>query len=207
MGSGYTGTMRKIAAWVGVLALFTGAVAITNPNLKPSFADLTWYSNRQVVKQQMLKKGYIFKREVADGSAVDVEFTGKIQGIPAKVLHYFNSSNQLVKTQIVFEKSYSSSMYKNWQDIKTSLDGKYGLSLDLSTLNKYASTDHDVLLESNLNRGEKVAAAWVFPKYNYTILLSLEQAYVNNQSYYLSLAYESPAWGKELDRRRGEGDL
>lgn len=155
----------------------------------------------------MQKRGYTFNREIPANGAIDVEYSGKIQGIPAKILHYFNNSNQLVKTQIVFEKSYSSSMYKNWQDVKNSLDQKYGKGIDLSTIDSHTTTEYDSLLESALSNGKKVVAAWVFPSYNYYIGLSLDQIFVNNKGYYVSLAYESPAWGKELDRRNQEGDL
>lgn len=190
----------------GLMALSAEAAAINNPNLKPSFADLTWYSNRQAVKAQMKSKGYTFVREVPGSGVVDVEYTGKISGIPANILHLFNNSNQLVKTVIIFENNYNSSIYKNWNALSDSLNSKYGKGQsNLDVLENYRTSNS--LLEMELDRGKKMSYFWLFPTHNYFIGLSPKQAYTNDDTYYLTLSYESPAWGKELDRRNQDGDL
>lgn len=198
--------MRKVVAWVSMFALITGAGAVNNPNLKPSFADLTWYSNRQAVKAQMQSKGYKFIREIPGSGAIDAEYSGKIQGIPAKILHLFNSKNQLVKTVIVFERSYSSNTYSNWNNLASSLNSKYGKGVNLSDVDKMYTRD-DISLEYELQSGKKLLNAWSFKTYNYFIALDVETVYVNDDNYYLTLAYESPAWVSELKRRDVDGDL
>ncbi|WP_412026917.1 hypothetical protein [Deinococcus yunweiensis] len=199
--------MRTSLWLTGVMALAGTSIAVNNPAAKPSFAELTWYSNRQVVKSQMLSKGYAFVREVKDRGAIDVEYSGRIQGINATILHSFNSKNQLVKSQIIFDKSAQSTLLNNFQNIKGSLDNKYGSSVDLTNISEFTSKEYDFSVESELGRGKRVNAAWSFTTNRYFIGLSIIQPYLNNREYFVSLAYESPAWGAELDRRNSGGDL
>lgn len=155
----------------------------------------------------MLKKGYVFEREVASSGATDVRYSGKIQGMPATILNYFNDKNQLVKTSIVFEKNYNSSLYRNWTNLKDSIVAKYGVGIDLSTVAKSRSYEYDFQIESELNNNKTLSYGWIFPTYNYAISLDVQQPFVNNNDYFVTLAYESPAWGGELKRRQNAGDL
>jgi len=154
----------------------------------------------------MISKGYVFVGEVKSGTSIDVSFTGKLLGIPVNVRHYFNKSNQLVKTNIVFEKSYTSSLKSSFDSVRGSLTNKYGAGEDLIDVDKNY-TSNDILIEMELKRGKKMSSLWTFPVNKYYIGLDLTQIYLNDDSYYLNLAYESPAWSKELDSRNQSNDF
>lgn len=204
--AGYSPDMRKIAIWVGVLSVLTGAQAVNNASLKPSFAELSWYSTKQDVQKQMSLKGYTFARELKDAGTTDVVYNGKILGVNAQIQHYFNPSNQLVKTSIVFERSFTSNIYTDWNYFKSNLEGKYGLGIAVNNVEK-GYTSSNTMLDIALNDGSKLSAYWRFPTYNYFVYLDVSKIYINDNDYYLNLGYESPAWTKELQRRRNGGDL
>lgn len=183
------------------------AMAVNNPSLKPSFADLTWYSNSNAVKQHMIKKGYVFQRNVARNKTTDSIYLGKIMGLPVIITTWFNDKNQLVKTSVVVDRDTSGSgLYPSWNTIKDNIDAKYGNGVDLSDFdNNLASSN--TLVEYQLKSGKSILKGWLFPTYSYVIELSIDKVYNNNDSYYVSLSYESPAWSKEVTRRNNDSDF
>lgn len=198
--------MKKLALGLVLCGLSSSALAISNPNLKPAFADLTWYANKSAVKQQMVKKGYVFSRDVTDAGAVDSVYTGTLVGIPVQIRHWFNNKNQLVKTSIVFNRKYDTNLYSDWETIKKSIDGKYGKGLELVTVNKDYKA-HSSLIEMEIENGKSISSIWMFPTYKYAIGLEVSKAYQNDPDPYVNLSYESPAWGAEMDRREASSDF
>lgn len=197
--------MRKLALGLVLCGLGNSALAISNPNLKPAFADLTWYANKSAVKQQMLKKGYTFDGEVPSNGAIDAVYTGTLLGIPVTIRHWFNNNNQLVKTNVIFRNSYDTDLYKRWNTVKSNIDSKYGLGVDYSDVNKQSVSKYS--LELQLGSGKSVGNIWLFPTYKYGIVLEIDQPYTNNNEYFVTLAYESPNWERELNRRNQSSDF
>jgi hypothetical protein len=201
--------MRKIS--IGVMALglslmLNSATAITNPALKPSFADLTWYSNHNAVKQQMRVKGYIFEGDIASSGAIDSSYSGQLLGLPVSIRHWFNSNKQLAKTTVIFRNQYGTNLYSSWKTIKASVDGKYGKGLDLTNVSSLGMQEF-FMLDDELESGKQISNFWIFPTYKYGIFLNVEKAYTNDSKNYVILSYESPNWAQEITRRQKSSDF
>lgn len=189
-----------------LFATTVSAGAISNPNLKPSFADSTWYSSRAAVDQQMQRKGYSFIGEIPTSRTIDMGYSGSLLGIPVKIRHWFNDKNQLVKTSIIFDKKYDTNLYSDWSTVKSSIDSKYGLGQSIVTITETGKR-YDFALQNDITSGKSLSNIWFFPTYGYGIVLSVDKAYNNVNDLFLSVAYESPAWTKELDRRNKSSDF
>ena len=183
-----------------IFCLTVGSInAINNPDLKPSFANLVWYSQKDYVKRTLSTKGYAYIGE--NGKFSDLTFDGKINGISAFIVASFNDKNQLVKTNIIFRGLTAKSVYDS---VKASLTEKYGKgrSIEIRYLPNY-----DSLISSYINSTDKHETTWVFPTNSYDVWLQITRPYTNKEDFYTTLSYESPAWSKELDRRNNNSDF
>ncbi|WP_456830061.1 hypothetical protein [Deinococcus sp. UYEF24] len=191
--------MRKNVIVALATLAFAGASAVNNPALKPSFADLTWYSQKDYVKRTLTAKGYNY---IGDGGKfLDMQFSGKPNGINATIVVSFNDKNQLVKTNLIFSGLSAVSIYDT---VKEALTSKYGsgVSSEITYLPKY-----DTLLSSYITAAKKHQTIWEFPTRNYGVWLQIAKPYVNREDYNAMLSYESPAWSAELERRNNNSDF
>lgn len=198
--------MKKMMLTAALVMFTSPATAVNNLSLKPSFAELVWYSTKSAVNQQLTRKGYIFERNSQGNGTIDSVYSGKLSGIPVTITNWFNDKDQLVKTGIVVKTSASSNLYSNWNALKDNIDTKYGNGIDISNANK-SMTSYDSGTEYELKSGKTISKMWLFPTYNYSIGVLIDQAYNNDDSYYVILSYESPAWPKELIRRSNNNDF
>lgn len=168
-------------------------------SIEPRFADLPWLSSKDLVKKQLVNKGYKFVQNSDDG---DLTFSGVVIGNTATIYTMFNQDGQLLRSVVVFQDK--TNPYTVYKGIKSKLEDKYSLPVEVNTLK---SVTYEILVISDIsNDTSKLYSHWD-GKNKVTIDLQLGKPYTGKPEVYCSLYYDHPLWELERVRRETKSDL
>lgn len=178
------------------LAAFLGLVPLPAAAQGFRFANIPWGSNGITMKQMMADQGLTFVEVDTDG---DYKFKGTLNGYEA-VVWGFMSADGLAKINVTLF-TPDEKARKVYADMKTALITKYGAPAEVLERFDSPYSDGDGR-EDQAMREDKghLLALWRTPVGRDTSFLGLQVTEKLN----VSLGYEGPSWGVELERRRAK---